>query len=246
MNCPLCAVALKLASYRGLHVNYCPLCGGTWLGSSDFASASTPGSIPRRYLPFSGRPLIIVSLSLLLMAGCLVAAFSIVAVKAWPAFRSWAGTVLIANKSVLPASMQELPNLIGATQMQTLAQMIRNTKGIPDLAGSPAFERLLRSMLVIPGLARSVQDGAYERVLQEAVRQNVPTLSALKMEAIGLPDVRAAAGQFQALMLSNSEAAAVLEPVDPAVLEILRNGAFQRLCRSPAFESLLGSGGGKK
>ena len=31
MNCPLCSVALKVGSHRIVEVNYCPVCGGTWL-----------------------------------------------------------------------------------------------------------------------------------------------------------------------------------------------------------------------
>jgi Zn-finger nucleic acid-binding protein len=31
VNCPICNVELKIAGHCSVSVNYCPLCGGTWL-----------------------------------------------------------------------------------------------------------------------------------------------------------------------------------------------------------------------
>ena len=48
MNCPLCNVALKVAGHRGVDVNYCQLCGGTWLDRQGFENLAAAPAPPRR------------------------------------------------------------------------------------------------------------------------------------------------------------------------------------------------------
>jgi hypothetical protein len=80
MNCPLCSVALKVASHRRVEVNYCPVCGGTWLNRWEFDHLS-PSARPVRTLP----PwlLRVAILTALLLAGCLIAAVAVGAMKVW-------------------------------------------------------------------------------------------------------------------------------------------------------------------
>ena len=86
MNCPLCNIALKVAGHRGVDVNYCQLCGGTWLDRRGFENLAQSAGAAQH----ARRPMLRVALIAgLVLAACLLAAVSIGAVKVCPAVRSW-------------------------------------------------------------------------------------------------------------------------------------------------------------
>jgi Zn-finger nucleic acid-binding protein len=74
MNCPLCHVALKATGHRGVGMNYCPLCGGTWLGRYGFDNLlPTVSSAPRA----RRRMLCIAIITAIVLVGCLVATVTV-------------------------------------------------------------------------------------------------------------------------------------------------------------------------
>lgn len=91
MNCPICNIVLKFADYRRIEVNYCPLCGGTWLDRWSYECLSEAVTSPRHS---HRRWLRIAILTALVLVGCLVATVTVGAVKLWPMVRSWTEALL--------------------------------------------------------------------------------------------------------------------------------------------------------
>jgi Transcription factor zinc-finger len=98
MNCPLCNVPLKVAVHRGVNVNYCPLCGGTWLDRYGLDNLSpTASAAPRA----SRRMLRIAILTALVLIACLLVTVTVGAVKLWPEVRSWTESLLGGKQTAL-------------------------------------------------------------------------------------------------------------------------------------------------
>ena len=117
MNCPLCNVALKAAGYRRVDVNYCPLCGGTWLDRWGYENLSENVTPAKHHRP---RWLRITILTALVLAGCLLAVVSVGAVKLWPTVRSWTGAVLSGEGTALTSEVQRLAGRLADPQIQEL------------------------------------------------------------------------------------------------------------------------------
>ena len=242
MTCPICNIALKLAQHRGVDVNYCPLCGGTWLDRYRFDHLPTPTTAaPRPHR----RMLRIAILTALVLAVCLVAVVSVAAVKLWPTVRSWTEALLSEKETALTSQVRQLAGRLGDQRVMDLSRSGLDSVALSALVGNPGFERLLNSIAAVPSLGLLVQNGAYLKVLQEATRQNVRNLADLNPDKIVSPEIRAATAQVQqALRMSpNAEAAAGI--VDPVVLEVLGSDVFQQLSRSGLLERLFkGAKGG--
>ena len=233
MNCPLCNVALKAAAHRGVGVNYCPLCGGTWLDRYRFDNLS-PTAVPGR--PAYRRVLRIAVITALVLAGCLAVTVTVGAVKLWPAVRSWTESLLAGKGAVLNSQLRDLAGRLGEG---------RGLDGavVSELAGNSAFSRLLNSVAAAPELRPLVQNGAYLAVLQEAARQNVSNLADLKLERTTSPDLHRAVTQVQQVLKKAPGGGGAAGTVDPAVLELLGSNAFQQLSRSGIFERLFAGTG---
>src|SRR5947209_17946629 len=166
MNCPLCDVALKMAGYRGCSVNYCPLCGGTWLERRVFDSLpSNAGAVPRPWRAH-GRLLRIAALTALVLTGCLIATISVGAVKLWPTVQMWAVGLFRGNEAVVAAQLRDLAGRLGASRLSALSQTGLSSAAVSVLLGNSGFERFVRSLESVPDLGPFVQSGAYLKVLQ--------------------------------------------------------------------------------
>jgi hypothetical protein len=239
MNCPLCDIALKAAGHRGIEVNYCPLCGGTWLdrwGYDNLSRAVTPASHARR------RWLRVALLTALLLAVGLVAVVSVGAVKLWPAVRTWT-EALLGKETALTSQVRQLAGRVADPRILELSRDGLDNAVISALVGNTGFERLLNSVAAVPNLGPLVRNGSYFKVLQEAARQKVPNLADLKADQIAAPDVRAATVQVQSALRLAPAAGAVAGTVDPAVLELLGSSAFRQLSRSGVLDRLVGAAG---
>ena len=238
MNCPLCKIALKVVGHRGVEVNYCPLCGGTWLdrwGYDNLSRAVTPARHARR------RWLRVAILTALLLAGCLVAVVSVGAVKLWPAVRSWTEALLSGKETTLTSQVRQLAGRVADPRILELSRSGLDSAVLSALVGSSGFERLLNSVAAAPDLAPLVQNGAYFKVLQEAARQKVPNLANLRADQIVAPDVRAAAIQVQGVLRQAPGGGGIAGAVDPSVLELLGSNTFQQLSRSGVLDRLFGT-----
>jgi uncharacterized protein (UPF0147 family) len=241
MNCPICNIGLKIAGHRGVSVNYCPLCGGTWLDKAGFDRLSSVAKMLPQGLRVPRRLLRIGILTALILAGCLITAISVGAFKLWPTVRGWAEAVLTGKEISLPQEVRQLASRLDP-RLSRLSQAGLDSATISALLGNSSFEPLLRSVLAAPELGPFIKDGTYLKVLQEAGRQNVQTLADLKTAEIVPADVRTAAERIQQLLRS-AQGAKAIGAVDPTVIGLLGSEAFQQLCRSGFFDSVLSKEG---
>jgi hypothetical protein len=246
MNCPICNVGLKIAGHRGVSVNYCPLCGGTWLDKGGFDRLPSAARMLTQGPRVPGRLLRIAILTALILAGCLIATISVGALKQWPTVRGWAGALLAGKDIPLAEQVRQLGSRLDDPRLSKLSQLGLDSAAVSALLGNSRFEPLLRSVAAVPELGPLIKDGTYLKVLQEAGRQNVPNLLDLKAAEIVSADVRSGAERIQQLLRSVPGAEAI-GAVEPAVVGLLSSNAFNQLCRSGFFESVFGKrepGGG--
>ena len=117
MNCPICSVALKVANHRSVEVNYCPVCGGTWLDRWGFDHLSPSARPVRRFPRWLLRAAI---LTALLLAGCLTVAVG--AMKLWPTIRSWTEALLGAKETAGTSQVRQLAGHVAAPRILELSQ----------------------------------------------------------------------------------------------------------------------------
>ena len=170
-------------------MNYCPLCGGTWLDRWGFDHLSPSARPVRRFPPWLLRVAI---LTALLLAGCLISTVAVGAMKLWPTVRSWTEALLGAKETSLTAQVRQLAGRVADPRILELSRSGLDRTVISTLISNSGFERLLNSVAAVPNLGPLVQNGAYFKVLQEAARQRVQNLADLKIDQIASPDVRAA------------------------------------------------------
>jgi len=214
MNCPLCNVALKAVSYRSVEVNYCPLCGGTWL---DRLALDNVSQAAVKSLSFPLRLLRIAILTALILAGCLIATVAVGAIKLWPTIRSWTESLLSGKDTAVTA---HLPNSAGLLSEPRVLQQSPKRFGphrdIHPISNS-GFERLLNSVTAVPSLGPMVQNGTYHNVLLQAARQRVENLEDPKIDEIGSPHVRHLPRRFKGALQRTPGGGGVAGTVDPAV-----------------------------
>jgi hypothetical protein len=241
MNCPICNVGLKIVGHRGVSVNYCPLCGGTWLDRGGFDRLpSVARMLPQR--PRAPRRLLrIAILTALILVGCLIATISIGAIKLWPTVRGWTKAMLTGKEIPLAQQVRQLARRLDDPRLARLSQVGLDSATISALLGNSRFEPLLKSVSAAPELGPLIKDGTYLKVLQEAGRQNVQNLLDLKTAEIVSADVRTTAERIQPV-LRDVQGAEAIGAVDPTVIALLSSDAFQRFCRSGSFESIFGKG----
>jgi hypothetical protein len=238
MNCPLCNVSLKVASHRSVEVNYCPLCGGTWLDRLALNNLSPSAAASRR---FPSRLLRIAVLTALILAGCLIATVAVGAIKLWPAVRSWSESLFSGKDTAVTAQARQLAGGLTDQRILELSRSGLDRTVISTLKSNSGFEQLLNSVAAVPTLGPLVQNGAYLKVFQEAARQRVQNLADLKIDGIASPDIRAATAQVQSALRQAPEGGGIAGTVDPAVLELLGSNAFLQLSRSGVLERLFGA-----
>lgn len=244
MNCPICNVGLKIAGGRRISVNFCPLCGGTWLDKGAFdrlpsiARTLAPAPRPGRRLLRIGALTI---LTALILAGALIATISVGAIKLWPTFRGWADALLTGKEISIAQQVSELASRLDNPRLARLSEVGLDGVSISALLHNSSFEPLLRSVAAVPELGPLVRDGTYLKVVQEAGRQNVQNLLDVRTSEIVSADVRSGAERIQQLLRSVPGTEA-LGAIDPAVAWLLSSDAFKQLCASGFFESLVGQG----
>ena len=241
MNCPICNVGLKIAGHRGVNVNYCPLCGGTWLDKGGFDSLPSVARMLPQGLRVPRRLLRIAILTALVLVGCLIATISVGAIKLWPTVRGWAEAVLTGKEISLGQQVRQLASRLDDPRLARLSQLGLDSATISALLGNSRFEPLLKSVAAAPELGPLIKNGTYLKVLQEAARQNVQNLVDLKTTEIVSADVRSAAERIQQLLRSAPGAEAI-GVVDPTIVGLLGSDAFQQLCRSGFFDSVFSKG----
>jgi len=119
VDCPFCRIALKAASYRGIAVSYCPLCGGTWVDHMAFENLLSPVHSHHR-LP--GWLLRVVLLTALILIGCLIGAVAVGAVRVWPALQSWTESFFAGKERELNSQLRWLADRTGNPRLTELSR----------------------------------------------------------------------------------------------------------------------------
>jgi len=161
-------------------------------------------------------------------------------VKLFPAAWTWVQNVLgganidAARRAVADVGAQLLDDrLVG------LSRTSEGAAALAALAGNAELAQLLKWTTAIPGLGSLVQSGAYQQAIEEAVRQNVPNISEIRLDQVVSPETRTLLAEVQQVMANNPQAAEAASVVNANVLNLLKSDAFARLRQIPEFSRLL-------
>ncbi len=111
--------------------------------------------------------------------------------------------------------------------------------GLAALAGNPEMAEVLKWTAAIPALGPLVQNGGYQKALEEAVRQNVPNIAQIRLDQVASPEVRTLLAEVQQVVAKNPQAAEAASTVNANVLNLLKTEAFARLRQNPGFSRFL-------
>ena len=156
-------------------------------------------------------------------------------VKLWPVARTWTQNALgasdigAAGRAVAQAGDRILQ--LGRTGEATAA--------LAALTGNPELAQVLKWTAAIPALGPLVQNGGYQKALEEAVRQNVPNIAQIRLDQVASPEVRGLLAEVQHVVAENPQGVEAASTVNANVLDLLKSEAFARLRQNPGFSRLL-------
>ena len=161
-------------------------------------------------------------------------------VKLWPVARTWIQSGLGAqNIDAARRVVAEVGTRLGDERIVQLSRTGAGAAALAALAGNPELAEVLKWTAAIPALGPLVQNGAYQKALEEAVRQNVPNVAQIRLDQVASPEVRALLSDVQQVFAKNPQAAAAASTVNPNVINLLKSETFARLCQNPDFSRFL-------
>ncbi len=184
------------------------------------------------------RVLLIAALTSLVLGVCLTAALVAGVARLWPVVRSWTESALGGRDAPLSSRVAQL-----TARLQELRRSGLDGAALAALAGEPGLQQLLKMTETVPALAPLLQDGAYQKAVQEALRQNVPQIAAVNLAQVVSPEVRDAVTRVQQALKAAPVGGQEAGTANQAVLHLLGTEAFAQLSRDPNFFRLLGSPG---
>jgi hypothetical protein len=161
-------------------------------------------------------------------------------VKIWPVARTWAQNALGASN--VDAARRVVPQVgvrLGDDRIVQLSRTGEGIAGLAGLAGNPELAQVLKWTAAVPALGPLLQNGNYQKALEEAVRQNVPNIAQIRLDQVASPEVRAQLAEVQQVVAKNPQAAAAASAVNANVLNLLKTEAYARLRQNPGFALLL-------
>jgi len=161
-------------------------------------------------------------------------------VKLWPVARTWTqnalggGGVDAARRVVAQVGAQ-----LGNDRIVQLSRTGEGMAGFAALAGNPELAEVLKWTAAIPALGPLVQNGAYQKALEEAVRQQVPNIAQIRLDQVASPEVRALLAEVQQVVAKNPQSAEAASTVNVNLLNLLKSEAFARLRQNADFSRYL-------
>jgi hypothetical protein len=161
-------------------------------------------------------------------------------VKLWPVARTWTqnalggGGVDAARRVVAQVGAQ-----LGNDRIVQLSRTGEGMAGFAALAGNPELAEVLKWTAAIPALGPLVQNGGYQKALEEAVRQQVPNIAQIELDQVASPEARALLAEVQQAVAKNPQGAEAASRVNANVLNLLKSEAFARLSQNPGFSRFL-------
>lgn len=161
-------------------------------------------------------------------------------IKLWPVARTWTQSVLGgSNIESARKVLGQAGALVGNDRMQQLSRAGEGVVELAALAGKPEIAEILKWTAAVPALGPMLQNGSYQKALEEAVRQNVPNITQIKLDQVASAEVRALLAEVQQVLAKRPQAAEAASTVNVNVLNLLKSEAFARLRASPGFALLL-------
>ncbi len=161
-------------------------------------------------------------------------------VKFWPVARAWAQNALGAsNVDAARRVVAQVGVRLGDDRIVQLSRTGEGIAGLAGLAGNPELAQVLKWTAAVPALGPLLQNGNYQKALEEAVRQNVPNIAQIRLDQVASPEVRAQLAEVQQVVGKNPQAAAAASTVNANVLNLLKTEAYARLRQSPGFALFL-------
>ena len=157
-------------------------------------------------------------------------------VKIWPVARTWAQNALGASE--IDAARRVIAQAGARLGDDRILQLSRAGEGmteLAELAGNPEMAEVLKWTAAIPALGPLVQNGGYQKALEEAVRQNVPNIAQIRLDQVASPEVRTLLAEVQQVVAKNPQGAEAASTVNANVLNLLKTEAFARLRQNPDF-----------
>jgi hypothetical protein len=161
-------------------------------------------------------------------------------VKFWPVARTWTQNALGAgNIDAARRVVAQAGTLLGNDRIVELSRTGQGMAGLAALAGNPELAEVLKWTAAIPALGPLVQNGGYQKALEEAVRQNVPNIAQIKLDQVASPEARALLAEVQQVVAKDPQGAEAASTVNANVLNLLKSEAFTRLSQNPGFSRFL-------
>jgi hypothetical protein len=160
--------------------------------------------------------------------------------KLWPVARTWIQIGLGAqNIDAARRVVAAVGTGLGDERIVQLSLTGAGAAALAALAGNPELAEVLKWTSGLPALGPLVQNGAYQKALEEAVRQNVPNVAQIRLDLVASPEVRVLLSDVQQVFAKNPQAAAAASTVNPNVINLLKSETFARLRQNPDFSLFL-------
>jgi hypothetical protein len=151
-------------------------------------------------------------------------------VKLWPVARTWIQSGLGARASdAARGVVAEVGARLGDDRIAQLSRTGAGAAALGALAENQELAAVLKWTSAIPALGPLVQNGAYQKALEEAVRQNVPSIAQVRLEQVASPEARALLAEVQQVLARDTQAATAASTVNPDVINLLKSETFARL-----------------
>lgn len=161
-------------------------------------------------------------------------------VKLWPVAWTWTQSALGGGDlAAVRRVVAQVGEQIGDDRIVQLSRTGESIAAFAAVAGKPGVTEILKLTAAIPALGPLLQNGAYQKALEEAVRQNVGSVAQIKIDQVTSPEVRALLLEVQQVVARNPQAAEAASVVNADVLNLLKSEAFAKLTTSPDFSRWL-------
>jgi hypothetical protein len=160
--------------------------------------------------------------------------------KFWPVARTWAQNALGASEiDAARRVVAQVGARLGDDRILQLSRAGEGMTGLAALVGNPEMAEVLKWTAAIPELGPLVQNGGYQKALEEAVRQNVPNIAQIRLDQVASPEVRTLLAEVQQVVAKNPQGAEAASTVNANLLNLLKSEAFARLRQNPGFSRFL-------
>ena len=161
-------------------------------------------------------------------------------VKLWPAARVWTQSALrTSNVESARRVLDQAGALLGNDRLRQLSRTGEGVAGLVELAGKAELAEVVKWTAALPALGPLVQNGGYQKALEEAMRQNVPNITQMKLDQVSSAESRALLADVQQVLAKGPQVAEAASTVNVNVLNLLKSEAFARLRQNPGFARLL-------